>query len=80
MNQAFSRDCAEPGVNLSQPASTLGRGVPPKELVVLVAIVKESGTPVWNVLIRFKPHPDTSFPATPEALPRNALPFPMGRS
>src|SRR5712691_8743691 len=45
LNHLSMRDCAEPVNDLLQPATTLGRWLPPNEFVVLFAVRKESGVP-----------------------------------
>src|SRR5215475_23168 len=80
LNHRLSFDCAEPETELSQPGTTFGRELPPKELVRLVFVLSPNGKPLWNVETPLMPQPEISLSATPLTLPKNRFPFPAGRS
>src|SRR5579872_1636574 len=80
LNHSFSRDWAEPEIDLSQPTVTFGLEPPLKELVTLTLVVNPRGRPLWKVETPLMPHPEISLPATPLTLPRKRCPLPMGRS
>src|SRR5437868_2382885 len=80
LNHLSMRDCAEPDSDLAQPAITLGRRLPPNELVVLFAVMKDSGVPDVSVVMPLIPQPEMTVLTGPGKPFRSLRPLPTGTS